>query len=92
MCYQQVVGTFSSSSAYYTVYYGSGSDINDFQNSVRLEAETSGNRISSILIPNNFTEQQLQVQVGLTIIIHEGPRSTPLTVGKTIQSCYCIAI
>ena len=91
MCYQQVMGTFSSLSAYYTVYYEPGSDISDFQNSVQLEAENSGNRISNILIPNNFTEQQLQVQVGLTII-QESLRSTPLTVGKTIQSCYCIAI
>ena len=96
MCYQQVMdgSRVGSSLAHYTVYYEPWSDIIDFQNSVQLEAENSVNRIS-ISIPDNFTEQQLQVQVGLTIFSNEG-LSTPLTVGKTIatiiNNTYCIAI
>ena len=73
----------SSTSAFYTVFYLSN---DGFEFRFDQQPGNLDTMISGILIPTNFTGQQLQVQVALTLNSQEGARSTPLTVGKNYVS------
>ena len=75
----------SSTNAFYTVFYLSndGFEFRFDQQPGNLDTMIFG---IILLIPTNFTGQQLQVQVALTVNSQEGARSTPLTVGKNYAS------
>ena len=79
---------FNSPSTFYTIYYFSNDSDVIINNSVETERGNLENRISDILLPTNFTGQQIQVQVGLTFNSQEGSRSIPVTLGKaTYNDC-----
>ena len=74
----------SSPSTFYTIYYFSNDSDVIINNSVETQSENPENRISDILLPTNFTGQQIQVQVGFTINSQERSRSIPVIVGKAV--------
>ena len=80
----QIIGSaFDSLSTFYTIYYFSDDSDVIFNNSVEKSlSENSENRMSDLLIPTNFTGQQIQVQVGFTFNSQERSRSMPIIVGK----------
>ena len=75
-----------SSLSVFTIYYFSNDSDVIINNSVETQSKNPENRISDILLPTNFTGQQIQVQVGLTFNSQEGSRirSIPVIVGKAM--------
>ena len=76
----QIVGVFDSPRAFYIINYFSNESDVGFENNISVPPEFRSE--TDILIPANFTGQQVQVRVELRFFMQQEV-SAPLTVGKT---------
>ena len=80
-CVLQVIGTLGSAGIIFIIKYSSNESDVGFENSIMIRSPDSRHR-TNISVPANFTGQQLQVQVTLSLIGRESA-SAPFIVGKS---------
>ena len=86
------MGSFTTIDTLFTIKYSSNESDVGFENSIMIQSPDSRNR-TNISVPANFTGQQVQVQVTLSLIGRESA-SAPFIVGKSyyVAACICTVI